>query len=170
MRPDNCRLVEYKAWFERGCDGITLEPGFTLIGPDLIEMGDSPPWSLDFAIMYTDGMYVRIGETYRALPRREGGGGRLQHCSYHYGRHSGGFKANGYPAFGNECEIRIDIDPIHQRHIHYRGEDHIPEARVSGLDFDSIDPFKFILAIEVYRKTTLKPLHEILGFTVEPQR
>jgi hypothetical protein len=165
LRPDNCGLAEYKAWFQEGCDGITLEPGFTLIGPILTDIGDSPPWSLDFAIMYSDGMYIRIGESYRPLSRRDGGGGRLHHLSYHYGLHKGGFKADGFPAFVSECEIRIDIDSVNSRHAHYQGEDHIPEARVPGLNFDSIDPFKFILAIEEYRKTA-RPLHEILEFTV----
>jgi hypothetical protein len=160
-------LAEYEAWFQSGCDGIALESGFTLIQPVLTALGDSPPWVLDFAIMYSDGMYIRIGETYRALPRRDGGGGRLHHFSYHYGRHMGGFKADGFPAFASECEIRIDIDPVNNRHIHYQMEDHIPEARLPGLDFDTIDPFKFILAIEEHRRA-LKPLHEIFGFTVEP--
>ena len=34
------------------------------------------------------------------------------------------------------------------------------------MNFDSIDPFKFICAVEEHRKS-LKPLHEILGFKVE---
>lgn len=117
--------------------------------------------------MYQDGMYIRIGETYRALSRSEGGGGRLHHLSYQYGRHKGGFKADGFPALVNECEIRVDIDSTHLRHIHYQGDDHIPESRLPGLDFGAIDPFKFILAVEEHRKTS-RPLHEILGFTVEP--
>jgi hypothetical protein len=167
LRPDNCRLPEYEAWFQSGCDGITLESGFTLIQPVITSLGDLPPWVLDFAIMYSDGMYIRIGETYRALPMGQGGGGRLQHLSYHYGRHKGGFKADGFPAHSSECEIRIDIDPVFDRHIHYQGENHILEARLPGLDFNTVDPFKFISAVEERRRTG-KPLHEIFGFTVEP--
>jgi hypothetical protein len=48
-------------------------------------------------------------------------------------------------------------------------EGHIPEARLPGLDFDSIDPFEFIRAVEEHRKSQ-KPLHEILGFKVEPPK
>jgi hypothetical protein len=160
-------LTEYQAWFQSGCDDITLGSGFSLIQPIVTALGDCPPWVLEFAIMYSDGMYIRIGETYRPLSRQDGGGGRLQHLSYHYGRHLGGFKADGFPALVNKCEIRIDIDSLHGRHIHYQGLDHIPEVRTPGLDFDAIDPFRFILAIEEHRKTS-KPLHEIFGFTVEP--
>jgi hypothetical protein len=36
-----------------------------------------------------------------------------------------------------------------------------------GLDFDTVDPFDFIRAVEEHRKTS-NPLHEILGFRVEP--
>ncbi len=48
-------------------------------------------------------------------------------------------------------------------------QDHIPETRLTGLDFDSIDPFRFIRAVEEHRKS-LRPLHEILGFKVEPAK
>jgi hypothetical protein len=37
------------------------------------------------------------------------------------------------------------------------------------LDFDSIDPFEFIRAVEKHRKSS-QPLHEILGFKVEPAK
>jgi len=67
----------------------------------------------------------------------------------------------------DEFELRIDVDRWHERHAHYQKENHIPEARLPGLDFDEINPFKFIRAVEEHRRT-LKPLHEILEFTVEP--
>lgn len=61
--------------------------------------------------------------------------------------------------------LRIDIDQKSRRHAHYGGENHIPESRLSGLDFDKITPFDFIRAVEQHR-LTLKPLPEILGFEV----
>ena len=167
MRPDNCRAAEYQAWFEGECDRITLGSGFTLIGPFLDCLGDdSPPWEMDFAIMYQDGMFIRIAETYDPLPKSVGGGGRIRHLSYHYGRHNGAYKADTTPAFSRQCDLRIDIAPHYGRHIHYNNEDHIVEARIQGLDFDAMDPFKFIRAVEEHRKTS-KPLHEILGFEVK---
>lgn len=63
--------------------------------------------------------------------------------------------------------MRIDADWRYGRHIHYMKKNHIPEAQLSGLDFNRIDPFEFIRAVEKHRKS-LKPLHQILGFKVEP--
>ena len=169
MRRDDCRFADYKAWFQRECDGITLESGFTHVGPilDPLPNTDFPPWGLDFAILYTDGMYIRVGEYYRPLPRHAGGGGCLQYLSYHYGPYGDPLGRDGFPVFTKDVVLRIDIDERSKRHAHYQQEDHIPEARLAGLDFDAIDPFQFIRAVEEHRRDG-KSLHEILGFKVEP--
>ena len=60
---------------------------------------------------------------------------------------------------------RIDIDLKSKRHAHFAGENHIPESRLLGLDFDKITPFDFIRAVEKHRQTQ-KPLPELLGFEV----
>jgi hypothetical protein len=171
LRRDNCQLAEYEAWLEEGCNSLDLEPGFTVVGPIVTALGNpaSAPWDSDFAIIYSNGMYIRIGEYYRMLPRRDGGGGCLEYYSYHYGPCTSTRRKDGFPALSKKFELRIDIDRPHERHIHYLKEDHIPEARLPDLDFNKIDPFKFIRAIEEHRKTS-KPLHEILGFTVEPAK
>lgn len=168
MRRNDCQLEEYEAWFEAGCNNLALEPGFTIVGPFTNALGDpdSPPWDSDFAIIYPDGMYIRIAEYYRPLPKRTGGGGCLDLLSYHYGPCTANRDADGFPPQSKKFELRIDIDRRFKRHAHYNGEDHIPEARLPGLDFDKIDPFEFIRAVEEHRKSS-KPLHEILGFNVE---
>lgn len=171
MRRDNCQLAEYEAWFECECSKLTLDPGLTIAGPftDALGEPDSPPWDSDFAIIYPNGMYIRIAEYYRQLPRRGGGGGCLESFSYHYGPCSTVRDSDGFPPLSKKFELRIDIDKLHGRHIHYMKEGHIPEARLIGLDFDDIDPFKFINAVEEHRKTSV-PLHEILGFKVVPAK
>lgn len=129
----------------------------------------APPWALAFAIIYDDWMYIRIWETYRELTKREGGGGRLQYFSYHYGRCDEERDEDGFPGRENDCVLRIDIDERSQRHAHYNGEDHIPEERLVGLDFETITPFEFIRAVEEHRETA-KPIPEILGFEVKTAR
>ncbi len=130
--------------------------------------GPSPPWTMQFGIIYPDDMYIRIYEHYRSLSKGEGGGGRLQYLSYHYGPSSSDRDEDGFPVKVDEFVLRIDIDERSKRHAHYGGEDHIPDQRLIGLDFDSITPFDFIKAVMAHRKTT-KPLHEILGFEVAPK-
>jgi acyl carrier protein len=167
LRHDDCQYAEYEAWFEDECNKLSLEPGFSVVGPfvDPCAFPDSPPWNSDFAIIYPDRMYVRVGEYYRQLPKTEGGGGCRQYFKFHYGPCTGDRDEDGFPIFNKEFELRIDIDCFHGRHAHYVKEDHIPEDRLPGLDFDSMDPFKFILAVEEHRKISI-PLHEILGFEV----
>jgi hypothetical protein len=169
LRHDNCQLAEYEAWFESECNKLTLEPGFTIIGPFIDALGtpDSPPWNSDLAIIYPDGMYIRVGEYYRQLRRRDGSGGCRQYFTYHYGPCSEKRDEDGFPVFSKDFKLRIDIDKRHGRHIHYKKKNHIPEKQLPGLNFDSINPFEFIRAIEKHRKSSV-PLHKILGFKVVP--
>ncbi len=116
-------------------------------------------------------MYIRVGEYYRQLPKADGSGGCRQSFSFHYGPCTDSRNDEGFPVFLKKFELRIDIDRLHKRHIHYMKADHIPESRLPGLDFDSIDPFEFIRAVEKHRKSKSSiPLHEILGFKVEPAK
>jgi hypothetical protein len=130
---------------------------------------DSSPWDSGFAIIYPNGMYLRVAEYYRQLPKIAGGGGCLEILSYHYGPCTEERDEDGFPILSKIAELRIDIDPRNGRHIHYENEDHIPEDRLTGLDFESIAPSEFILAVEEHRKSS-KPLCEILGFKVEPAK
>ena len=168
MRRDNCQLAEYEAWFEGECNKLALEPGLTVVGPFIDPLGnpDSAPWRSDLAVIYPGGMYIRVVDNYRQLPKSAGGGGCLEYFSYHYGPCTNARDSDGFPILSKRFELRIDIDRQYKRHIHYQKKNHIPEARLPGLNFDSIDPFKFICAVEEHRKS-LKPLHEILGFKVE---
>ena len=168
MRPDNCTFDDYQAWFQGECDTIVLRPGFSVVDPHIEAVNDpAPPWTVIFAIIYDDGRYIRIYEHYRELSRKEGGGGRLKHLSYHYGPCGEERDEDGFPVMEDRCILRIDIDLKSQRHAHYEGEDHIPEQRLVGLDFDTITPFDFIRAVERHR-TSQTPLPEILGFEVKP--
>jgi hypothetical protein len=168
---DNCKLDDYEAWFLGECKKLAIKPGFTVVGPFTNALGepDAAPWDSDFAIIYPNKMYVRVVEYYRPLSKRFQGGGCLETFSYHYGPCTSARDSDGFPKFSKRFELRIDIDQRYKRHIHYLNEDHIPESRVPGLDFKTIDPFKFIRAVEEHRKSS-KPLHEILGFKVDPAK
>ena len=112
-------------------------------------------------------MYIRVGEYFRQLSRVKGGGGCRQYFTFHYGPCTDDRDEDGFPICNKEFELRIDIDCFHGRHAHYMKKNHIPEDQLSGLDFDSIYPFKFIRAVEEHRRLS-KPLHEILEFKVVP--
>ena len=141
-----------------------------MIQPIISAVNDpAPPWSIGFAIIYEDAMYIKITEHYRQLAKREGGGGRLQFMSYHYGACGDERDDDGFPYKEDQCALRIDIDKRSLRHAHWNGEDHIPEHRLMGLDFEAITPSVFIRAVEEHRATG-RPLPEILGFEVRAAR
>jgi hypothetical protein len=170
LRPDNCDFDEYVAWFQGGCNSIPLEPGFSIVQPEINAINNpAPPWSIAFAIIYDDGVYIRIFEHYRELSRRDGSGGRLQYLSYHYGPCGTERDEGGFPTREDNCVLRIDIDQsVTPKHAHYAGENHISEHRLKGLDFSTLTPFDFIRAVEEHRKTS-KPLAAILGFEVRSE-
>src|ERR1035437_6561482 len=110
LRRDNCQLAEYEAWFEGECNKLALDPGLTIVGPytdPLVNLG-SAPWRSDLAIIYANGMYIRIVENYCPRLRIDGGGGCLQHLSYHYGPCTDARNDKGFPVFSKEFELRID--------------------------------------------------------------
>jgi hypothetical protein len=161
-------LEQYRAWFQGECNSIVVEPGLTVSVKLFSVNSPAPPWTLHLAIIFPDGMYICIYEHYRSLAKADGGGGRLQYISYHYGPASAQKDADGFPVKSDECILRIDDAPRWGKHAHYEGEDHIPERRLPGLNFDAITAFDFIKAVKAYRETN-RPLHEILGFEVSPK-
>lgn len=173
MRPNNCKLEEYEAWFDEQCTQLVIESGSILVGPFVEALGepDSAPWTSDLAIIYEDSKYLRITEDYRQLPKnfKGGGHGAFADFAYHYGPCTAKRDSDGFPKFSKRVDLRIDRDNRFKNHIHYMKEDHIPEARLPGLDFATVDPFAFIKAVESHRKNG-KPLHIIMGFTVEPSK
>jgi len=169
LPPNTCLFDDYEAWFESEEELLSLEPGFDVKGPNLLCLGKpgTAPWQLDWAIIFNDGKYLRVTVNYCQLKKNFKGQGKRQYFSFHYGDCSSDRDEDGFPEFLPQADLRIDIDEVSQKHIHYDSEDHVSEVRVKGLDFDAISPFGFIRAVLEHRKTR-KALHEILGFTVEP--
>lgn len=170
LPPNYCSFENYAAWFESEEVFLALKPGLVLKGPKIYSLGqpDAAPWQLDWAIIFSDGKHIRVTENYCQLSKTFKGAGKRQYLSYHYGDCSPDRDEEDFPKFIEQVDLRIDIDETSKKHIHYDAEDHIPEVRVNGLKFDKICPFTFIRAILEHRNTG-RALHEIIGFTVEPQ-
>jgi hypothetical protein len=152
------RFHEYEDWLEREHAAIEteLEPGCVQVGPFLTptEYPDSPPWKMEWAVIFPDGNFFRVTENWFArttsLIRR----GERKHFSFHYGpanplRDAEGLpvRSQNYPAI-----FRADCDR-HSPHLHFAGEDHVGQGRVAGLRIDQLEPFDFARAILKYRAT-----------------
>lgn len=166
-------FTEYVAWFQAELVKVPDDPDVSCIGPILRPTSSQGPvpWKLDWALLFQDGNYLRITENYRPLPRTRGfPRGERDHFSFHFGKDPGPRDARGFPrrVLNDPGTIlRIDLDR-RGPHIHFAGDNHIPQSRVEGMIIESFDLFVFLAAVQNHYKTG-KGLDEILGFKVVPQ-
>jgi hypothetical protein len=151
-------FFQYAAWLRAQHAAIQVDPAWTEIGPRHrpTRIPVSPPWSMDWAIRFPDGYYAYVYERwfpsglFKPGSSREG---RREHFSFHYGPTNPVFKPNGIPErdkINYPAIIRIDRDR-RSPHMHFHGEQHIEQTRVSGFTIEDADPFAFIQAVLDYR-------------------
>jgi len=160
--------TEFVEWFTAGYKHCVLEEGATECGPFLAPTADPgmPPWKAEWFVIFCDGNYIRATENYYAKARAQGGGGYRQHFSFHYGP-TPPFSANGIPEWRLEktYHLRIDCDR-RGPHLHYKGEDHIPQSRIVGMKIIDQGIFDFVCKIQEQRKAKVS-VEDSLGFRVE---
>jgi hypothetical protein len=164
-------LADFENWFDVESEKVNLEEGVNQTGPFLrptAEPGE-PPWSVKWLIFFKNTKYLRLNESYYRKSSRSGGGAYRAHFSFHYGnipprqRGSGSLKWNKE----EQVDIRIDLDARFGPHIHFDGDDHIPQSRVAGLQIGDQTMFTFIDRIQQHRKSGAA-IEEVFGFKVEP--
>jgi hypothetical protein len=161
---------EYCTQFKSDYDALKdelLEAGCDERGP-FLGATQSPmraPWTMDWAVLFNDGYYVRVKETYRQLPGSNNG--ERHHLSYHYGSANPMKDARGIPVSRGAPKpvLRIDVD-THFPHIHMNGDDHIDQARVKGYIIKNADMVQFLRAVIEHRKTRTIPLGDLLNISV----
>ena len=165
------RWSDYRTTFQQRYDrlkGSILQSGSTEIGPFInpISKGHTgAPWRTDWAIIFSDGLYVRAKECFGRCAGFPPQMGQRQSLSFHYGEAHAGRDNSGMPLLANApaAIIRIDLDPRQGPHLHYEGEDHIPQSRVDGFSISDADLFNFMEAISQHRRNgvSLLPLFNI---------
>jgi hypothetical protein len=159
---------EYEARLQAECDQIQLEPGCSVTGPfvNFTEHPDLPPWTFELYIFFSDGAYVRIWEMFGRIAGNRTQGQRLQ-SSYHYGPVPARCDSQGLPLWSSSDPrvIRIDRDDWHGPHMHYGGEDHIPQNRVDNMVIEDMTLTVFLTAVLEHRASQ-RPLNEILRFRI----
>jgi hypothetical protein len=163
------RYDEFERWVTSSHENFELEKGALEMGPfySPTVIPGQPPWDFTWYVKFPDKKYIRAWEVYDPLPRRIGGAFRNP-FSLHYGDLPPNEK-NGFPVYksADPVDIRIDYDRLHGSHLHYGGEDHIPQTRVKGMAINSVNAFEFVTKIQQHRCSG-KALAEVFGFTVEP--
>ena len=166
--------AEYVTWLNAQHSLIMLESGCHEIGPIYGCTGrpDSPPWKMDWAVIFPDNYFAYLYERWIQIPGRLAGLGKMgfrQHFSLHYGEANPTRDRLGIPKRDNvryPATIRIDHDKYNP-HLHFRGEDHIQQNRVVGMTITNSDPFTFMQAVLEHRKTQAS-FDAILKFEVNP--
>jgi hypothetical protein len=150
-----------------------LETGCVECGPFLQpkerKYPASAPFGVDWAVIYQDGHYFRVKESFNRMGRPQAGLGKREHFSYHYGVAHTDQDADGFPLTQDPAtppaHLRVDVDGRLDPHIHILTEDHIPQARVSGYSIANADIETFLQAVAKHRKDGT-PVHELLGIKV----
>jgi hypothetical protein len=161
------RYEEYVAWFDGEHKGLTFESGCTQVGPLFVPTPISkPPWKLDWCVRFSDGMHIKVKERWWPRPIKFGGRGYRKHFAFHYGEANPLSDADGFPLRDDKYRsiIRLDHDP-YGPHLHFGGEDHVFQTRVSGFDISNADLFEFVRAVQLHRETG-EMFDKILKFTV----
>jgi hypothetical protein len=169
-------FTDYEKWLHEQYAKIVLGPqavkagSYVEAGPycDPTILPNEPPWKMEWAVIFADGMSLRVTENwFKRKPMARGFGFR-QHFSFHYGPanptcdpHGIPIRSDAYPAI-----IRVDCDR-HGPHLHYQGDDHIPQSRVKKFRISDAEPFAFVRAVLEHRATGSE-FHKILKFEVIP--
>lgn len=160
---------EYEKWLTDQVAGIALEQGCVGIGPYATPTvtPNKPPWQMEWTVIFPDGLYFRVKENWFRRGSHLGGGGYRKQFSFHYGPANPATDAEGLPmpSAAYPATIRIDQDDRIGPHIHFEGEDHIPQRRVRNLRISDADAFDFIRAVIEHRITHDK-FDKIMQFMV----
>jgi hypothetical protein len=169
---------DYSSWFRSQYVLLTPE----LLEPGSIECNNGPtlgatsqprqaPWIVDWAVIFKDGKYFRVKESFRRLGYPNSGYGERQHFSYHYGLahptlDSAGFPGTDGPSIPN-ADLRIDLDKNRKPHIHINSPAHIEQHRVQGYSIKDADMIQFLKAVIEHRKSNVA-LRQLLNIRVLP--
>ena len=167
------RYDDYSRWLSAEHSKAMLELHYDDVqaGPylDCTIIPNKPPWQLNWAVKFSDGKFLRITENW--FRRRIHGSvagvfGAREHFSFHYGPANPLCDADGLPirSVAFPAIFRIDCDR-HGPHLHYLGQDHIPQSRVKNFRILETDPFHFFRAVLSHRATG-DGFDSIFGFQV----
>jgi len=164
-------LADFENWFDVESEKVKLEGVVSQTGPFIRPTAEpgKPPWSVKWLIFFK-GKYLRLNENYYPKSSRSGGGAYRAHFSFHYGNIPPKTGEGSLTWQGEEqVDFRVDLDARIGPHIHFKGENHLPQSRVSGLQIDDQTMFTFINKIQDHRKSGT-PIETIFGFKVEPEK
>ncbi|MGP8174069.1 MAG: hypothetical protein ACLP7O_05925 [Terracidiphilus sp.] len=163
------RFPEYAKWLAEQVANTALEESCVQIGPLATPTvtPDKPPWQMEWTVFFKDGLFFRIVENWYRRASSLGGVGYRKHFSFHYGPANPERDAEGIPLRSESYPaiIRIDQDDQTGPHLHYGGEDHIPQHRVKNLRISDAEPFEFIKAVMEHRRSH-ESLDKIMRFKV----
>jgi hypothetical protein len=164
------KFAEYDQWFWAEADEFVWDASCVQIGPYVTPTvtPNKPPWKMEWTVLFGDGFYLRVVENWYRRSTSLGGTGVRKAFSFHYGPTNPTKDDEGVPLYSDQYPaiIRIDQDTDgRSSHLHYNGEDHVPQTRVQNLRISDADPFHFIRAVIEHRRSH-QSFDQIMRFTV----
>ncbi len=160
---------DYKASFDARRAKLKFEPGTRQlgIGCETKVKPAMPPWVMDWAVIYPDGLHIRVKETYKPKLHPHYDQGERMHFCFQYGATTA-WDAKGMPrtASDRDTVIRLDRDQFGP-HMHFAGKAHIKQESLDGtFVIDNVEVFEFIEAVETCRLSGCS-MEEILFFSLK---
>jgi hypothetical protein len=161
---------DYKANFDTKRAALKFPAGTTHegVGCETKVRPYMPPWMTDWAILYPDGMHIRVKEYYKPKPHPLYNHGERAQFSFQYGATTTRDK-RGMPrtASDHDTIIRIDRDQFGP-HLFYDGTNHIKQESLEGpFVIDNVELFQFIEAVETHRQSSGCPMEDIFLFSLK---
>jgi len=148
------------------CGGPTLKATDT-------NYPEAAPFRSEWGIVFSDGYYFRVYESFARMGAPNTGLGKRRHFSFHYGKASDKLDFDGFPEVRKPdtpvADLRIDLDRHNKPHIHLLSPDHIYQDEVCGYSIQDADMFSFLRAVIEHRRAA-KTLPELLGIEVLPKK
>jgi hypothetical protein len=154
-----------------------LEPGAVECngGPDLRctdpRFPNKAPWRMDWAVIYGDGKYFRVKESFKPVGCASSRVGEREHFSFHYGTAHLELDQRGYPHTMPTmnppvADLRVDLDKNLVPHIHVGSRVHLLQNSVQGYDIGNASVRDFLEAVRQHRKNPAELLTKLLNITV----
>ena len=140
-------------------------------GPSARSTLGKAPWRVEWGVIFGDGYYFRVKESFRVMGYPHPGAGERAHFSFHYGKAHPELDVDGYPRkriADNPPvpELRIDLDRNRKPHLHVGSKAHIYQHRIDGYTIEDAEMFRFLEAVRDHRKSKT-PLLDLLGIRIK---
>lgn len=160
---------DYKAHFNTRRLALRFEPGTVQKGTgcETKFKPSMPPWMMNWAILFPDGLHVRVKEYFLPMAHPNYAQGLRKQFSYQYGpTTSTDLEGMPWTQRDKDTVIRLDLDQWGP-HMHYGGKSHLKQESLNGsFKITDAEVFAFVEAVQTCRQSGCQ-MEDILLFSLK---